>query len=239
MRRTAGITLMEVLVGIVMAAIITAACVAAFNAAMRWQETVPAAREGTGDLAAIQQRIRRILAGAYLDPDQTDPNSYFIMESASGASDTADQVIFTSVGSPPDGGFLSAVDDQTFEDLNSQFGPQAGLAEIQLGLTPVGEPTTDEFGLYLRQQRPSDGDTTQGGRESLALPGVESISFEAYDGAAWTGTWNTQTGDRRLPAAIRVIYTLEGEGLERSFVVALPNSDVTPLNPAAGSEVAQ
>ena len=36
----------------------------------------------------------------------------------------------------------------------------------------------------------------------------------------------------RLPSAIRVTYTLEGEDSSRAMIVRIPLSDVTPENPA-------
>jgi type II secretory pathway pseudopilin PulG len=235
MKRTSGISLFEVLIGVAMALIIASAASAAFAAAMRWQESVPEARRSSGQLAQVEQRLRRILQGAYLDPDQTDATTYFILQNSSGASDSADEVIFTSAGAAPDGGYLTAEPDAAFEDLNRQFGPQCGLAEIRLGLSPIGDGAAAE-GLFLREQKPPDGDPTQGGWESLALEGVEQISFEGFNGADWVGTWDTRTAERRIPAAIRVRYILAGDGIERSFVARLPQSDVTPDNPAAGAQ---
>ena len=85
----------------------------------------------------------------------------------------------------------------------------------------------------MREQRPSDGDAYQGGYESVLDSRVASMSFEFWNGETWQGEWDTLTqGSRRLPAAIRVTYTFDGEeSTPHSFVVRIPLSDVTPDNP--------
>jgi hypothetical protein len=127
---------------------------------------------------------------------------------------------------------LNPPETSDFETLNDQYGPQGGVAEIQLSLTPVGQPASSDTGLFLREQRPADSDSSQGGNESLLMPNVTTIQFEFFDGLQWQETWDTITsGSRRIPSAVRVTYQLTGEDQQRFIIVRLPFSDVTPTNP--------
>ena len=75
--------------------------------------------------------------------------------------------------------------------------------------------------------------------ESVLESSVTSIGFEFYDGTEWTAAWDTTEtgGTRRLPAAVKVSYTLatDTQNLTHSFVVPLPTSDVDTNNPASAT----
>ncbi|MDR3689012.1 MAG: prepilin-type N-terminal cleavage/methylation domain-containing protein [Fimbriimonas sp.] len=143
----------------------------------------------------------------------------------------ADTLMFTAIGRKPSASALASTDD--FETNNQNFGPQGGVSEFSVSLTPVGDPQ-GQTGLILRRQTPADQDATQGGYESMLEPDVTHISYEFFDGTNWDSTWDTfqQTGTRRLPNAVRVTYGLTGEANDRVFIVGIPLSDVTPANPA-------
>jgi hypothetical protein len=159
--------------------------------------------------------------------DATDTSSYFLL----GADSTGEDNRITFTGKPSGIPVVvrNSVDD--FESLNERLGPQAGAVEVSIGLTPVGD-TDQDSGLFLREQRPADGDATQGGSEVVVDEQIAEISFEAYDGTTWLTDWDTRVGQRRIPSMVRVSYRLEDEEDEtRTFVVRLPYSDVTADNP--------
>ena len=114
------------------------------------------------------------------------------------------------------------------------MGPQGGVAEVSLGMIAVGEEAPSTMGLFERLQLPADGDAAQGGTELVLEPAVTQLGFEFYDGIEWTTDWDTQNSTRRLPAAVRVSYTLatDADGHLHTFVVPLPASDVDADNPA-------
>lgn len=122
------------------------------------------------------------------------------------------------------------------QTLNTSYGPQGGIDEIAISMTPVGNPGAAPGGLYIREQRPADADYTQGGYERVLNPDIHSIGFEFYDGTQYLGSWDsTANGQRHLPAAVRITYTLNAEpDIQHVFVVALPLSDITPNNPLNG-----
>jgi prepilin-type N-terminal cleavage/methylation domain-containing protein len=147
-----------------------------------------------------------------------------------GSSGNADTLMFTTIGRKPRAAFLASTDD--FETNNQHFGPQGGVTEYSVSLTPVGDPK-GKTGLIVREQIPADQDATQGGYESILEPDISRITYEFFDGTTWQTSWNTfnQT-TRQLPNAIRVTYSLTGDKTDHVFVVGVLLSNVTPNNPA-------
>ena len=225
-----GLTLIELLIVLAMTGIILVGLTGSYEIALRFQREVPAREaERQAELSFIKQ-LRLSLEGAYLSEDEDDLTSYFIATSADGVSGNPDTITFTTTAFAPSGDFIAAEGD--FETLHADFGPQGGLTELGLTLSAVGDAPADaETGLFMRRQRPSDGDPTQGGTEELLNPDIETISFEFFDGVDWITTWDTTAGERRLPAAVRIYYRVAGEDVDRSLVVRLPQSDVTLDNP--------
>jgi hypothetical protein len=87
--------------------------------------------------------------------------------------------------------------------------------------------------LFERVQRPVDADPLQGGFESLVSSDVAEVGFQFWDGSGWLSEWDTRTGTRRLPAAVKVLYRLTDESSDQlhQFVVVISSSDVTSTNP--------
>lgn len=246
MRRRA-IALIELLISAVITIIIVGAAGAAYVSSIASERQLQSSQESQSNQVRIEQRLRTLVAAAFVSADENDASTYFIGQ-ASGTSSTdntfADTLTFTTLGEGVNGGVITSTDD--FETLNQRFGPQGGVAEISLATTPVGIPPQDQQGLFMREQRPADGDPTQGGDESVLDPDIASIQFEFFDGNDWVPTWQTaqatsgvQSGTatnygRRLPAAVRITYTLTSDSSDGShqLVVRLTHSDVTTDNPA-------
>jgi prepilin-type N-terminal cleavage/methylation domain-containing protein len=232
--RQRGVSLLELLVVAAMGALLMAGAVRAFQAGIQYQTDVIPRREEQLGRQRFEEGLAKLLRAAYVSPSEQDATTYFAAGSSTGQSLTqdasADTLVFTVLGLPPDAAFFTSVED--FEARNEIYGPQGGPAELQISTSPVGDAGGRE-GLFLRVQRPSDGDPFQGGFESVLDERVASMAFQFWNGETWVAEWDTTTqGSRRIPAAIRVTYAFEGE--EHSpivFVVRLPLSDVTPENP--------
>ena len=149
---------------------------------------------------------------------------------AGGSSGNSDSLLFTTIGRKPSAAALASTDD--FETNNQNFGPQGGIAECSLSLSPVGD-SKGKQGLVFRQQVPADEDATQGGYESIIEPDITHINFEFFDGTTWQTGWNTfnQT-TRQLPSAIRVTYGLPNESADHVIIIGVWLSNVTPQSPA-------
>ncbi len=255
-RTRRAITLVEILVAAVMFSIIAVALSRAFYFVVSYELNAPKAREAAENQISFEDRMRGILQSAYLSSTATDNGTYLIgttagqnpnASSTSGGltvggqsnvnlnpGQTSDGIVLTIAGTGVPQNYMN-VTDTDLANLNQQYGPQGGVEEVAISMTPTGDPG-DKKGLYVREQRPADSDYTQGGMESLMSADVQSIGFEFYDGTEYLGSWDTTAGasQRRLPAAIRVSYTLSNDpDTTHTFVVRLPLSDVTPTNPVA------
>lgn len=237
--RRRGITLVELLLALAISILVTMAAGNAYVFGSRTSKNLSTGRETFARQAAFESSLTELFSHAYLDADATNLTTFFMSgdvlagQSASSNSSSSggeDALVFTVVGRKVPSPLLKSADD--FETNNGKYGPVGGVSEIQLGTTPVGEGAAGREGLFLREQTPSDGDATQGGDESLLSEDIETIRFEFYDGTQWLTTWDTTTqATRRLPSAVRVTYKFRDETADRTLVLALPASDVTPENP--------
>jgi len=235
MRLRRGITLIEFLVAITIVAILMGAISRAFIVGLNYESSAAQARERNLVRDQFEENLRDLFRAAYLSQNQADTTTYFIGSNGDDSlmnSSSSNSLTFTIQGQRLDGTLLASTDD--FETVNQRYGPAGGITEIELSTTPVGDAGTNE-GLFIRRQTPSDSEPTQGGTERVFDAQVNSISFEFWDGTTWQPTWSTQVGAvKRLPAAIRVTYTLtdDEEGADHIFTVRLPMCDVTANDPA-------
>jgi hypothetical protein len=213
--------------------VMVGAAMRAYAAGIVYDERLRTARERNLNQRTFESRLTELLRHAYLSPDAAANDSFFIGNDGpgevSGGSTNATTLTFTTLGSRPPGAFLESEED--FETNNERFGPQGGIGEISLSMTATGTAGT-QTGLFIREQRPADGDVTQGGNESVLSAEVEEIQFEFFDGLEWQPQWDTQTQTtKRLPAAVRVTYRLAENEQSNTLIVRIPASDVTPENP--------
>lgn len=235
MKRSAGVTLLELIVSIAIVGILTTAVTQAFIAGLTYEASLSAARARQEVKDALNARLTELFQHAYLAPDDTNTDTFFIAGTGGDAvlaSDYADTIQFTVQGIRPRSALIESEDD--FETQNELYGPQGGVTEVALSMTAVGNPGT-RTGLFIRTQQPSDSEPTQGGTETTFDETVTSISFEFWDGQAWQPSWSTVVGaEKRLPAAVRITYSRDGEDptLPNVLIVRLPISDVTADDPA-------
>lgn len=227
-----GLTLIELLLAATISAFIVVSVAGAYVTGINFEKGLNTSHDRDEAKVVFESRITNLIKGAFVTSDTADLSSYFVAQATADAGSTvgADTLTFTTTSEGVNSSLITSEDD--FETLNQKYGPQGGLAEVSLSVTPVGDPA-GKSGLFLREQRPSDGDATQGGYETLLSPDVTTIGFEFYDGTDWATEWDTLTdGTRRIPAAVRVTYTLSGEeDTNHVILVRLANSDVTAINP--------
>jgi type II secretory pathway component PulJ len=216
--------LIELLTAMALSGIVLVGLVSVFGAAVTQQLTDGQKREEFEASIGFEQRVRKLISHAYLSPVETDLNSFFIGRTVSGTSlgsNASDELVFTTVGLGIPGNATTS-DEVDFDARNQTLGPVGGTVEVAITLTPIGQGGDGE-GVYIREQRPADTDPDQGGFESVLDSGIESISFEFFDGTDWIGDWDTSV-TRALPRAVRVSYTLVDESeTVRMFVVRLAN----------------
>lgn len=256
LRQNRGMTLFELIISMGILLLVGIAATSTFTAAVMFQTEVRPRMEEAERTRVVEDKIRQYLVGAYLGLASTQQTgtgttntastaaTFFIAQAtgegnwSSGMGDLSDSLVFTAIGVGHSSSYDAA--DDEFENLNERYGPQGGVVEVAMEVTPVGD-AGDLTGPFLRTQRPADGDPTQGGWEQLLDSDLVGINFEFWDGTTWVQEWDSsQMQPPRLPAAVKVYYELTEEtGVVRSFVVRLPHSDVTPANPAATTGGAQ
>ena len=232
MRRClSGLTLIEVLVAMGIGGIVVAASAVAFRAGvdhLYFSQRVLQTEQSKSDWTS---GLRQSLSCASLSADANDTKSFFVASSDDATSDLgATRISFTSGYSYIPGGSLDA--ELTFDDVHETYGPLGGLAEYSYGTVATGD-AGNATGLFERVQRPVDADPLQGGFESLVSSDVTEVGFQFWDGSQWLSEWDTNTGTRRLPAAVKVLYRLTDESSDQlhQFVVVISISDVTSTNP--------
>jgi prepilin-type N-terminal cleavage/methylation domain-containing protein len=147
-----------------------------------------------------------------------------------GAYGTPNTLVFCVGGMAPLSTYLASNDD--FETLNTNFGPQGGIQEVQISQDPVGGQGQGKTGLFIRVQTPADDDPTQGGNETMICPELTQLGFELFDGNQWQTSWDSRsqgTTPGAMPAAIRVTYRFKGDTEDRVFVVRIPASTTSYL----------
>lgn len=231
----AGISLLELLVVLVMMGFLTYALVYAFVGGLEIERRQAQRQSEQNPASRVERRITRLLTEVILSEDTADQTTYFVAATEGEGALGADRITFTTTAPGVPLVAQESVDD--FETQHTQNGPQGGVAEVSLSMTAVGDSGSNA-GLFERLQRPADGDETQGGTESVLEPLVSSIGFEFYDGVQWVTEWDTiNSGIRRLPASVRITYTLSTDSSDQphSFVVTIPSSDVDADNPASAT----
>lgn len=224
-----GFTLLELIVAMGMTVIIIGAIGTAYRLTLDYAESTPARLSAFQSEIQIRRTLEGLFTGAFLTTDADDRMSYFIAANSGGQVGDPDSITWVTTSRNPEGGFLIS-DSDDFEELHSQYGPQGGNSEVSLSINPVGD-AGDKQGLFLRIQTPADGDSTQGGTETLLIPDITRATYEFWDGTQWINTWDTiNGGSRRLPAAVRLTLERE-EGDPEIMVFRLPLSDVTAENP--------
>lgn len=231
-RRSSAITLLELIVSVAILAILSLAISGAFRAGIDFDRHQAQNQGSLTTTESVQGRLRQLIEGAKVSSDTTDTATYFVATSETDGELGADRLTFTTTA--PDLSLAIQANTDDFQTSHETNGPVGGLAEVSLGTTAVGDAGTNS-GLFQRIQRPADGDDTQGGEESVLSDQIEKIGFEFYNGAEWVTTWDSvNTTPGRIPAAVRVSYTVVGDnsGAVRKFVVPVPASDATADNPA-------
>jgi prepilin-type N-terminal cleavage/methylation domain-containing protein len=223
--RRRGITLIELMTAMVLSGIVLVSLVSVFATSVQQQLTDGQAREAYETEASFEERVRKYLSHAYLNPDPANQTTFFHGRVLNGASalgsDAADELVFTTIGTGVTGAAANSTETD-FAARNQQFGPVGGTNEVSISMTPVGQGG-DNQGVFLREQNPSDTDSEQGGYESIMDPDIETVSFEFYDGTDWLGEWDSDS-NRSLPRAVRINYTRSGDSdTVHTFVVRLVN----------------
>ena len=252
--RQRGITLVELMLALACTALLCAAMLNAYSMAIKVPPALRVSQAAIDAQAMFKDKITDLLHhvyvlnnGANIAVTANGQRTYFTTnpqsatsgltqasgtqgQSGSGGGGGTSELVFTVLGEATSNAALQDASND-FTQQNAARGPEGGIVEYQIGLTPVGAPPSSKKGVYIREQRPADTDPTQGGYEWLLLPDIDNLLFEFWDGTQWLQSWDTTTqAPVRLPAAVRVSYG-KGADIRTVFVVRIPLSDATPADP--------
>jgi len=236
-KRSAGFTLLELLIVLVMTVILSAGIAFAYSATLNMQRLEEQRKTTHDQTSQMEHELTEAIEGAQLSSITTDTTSYFQGTDDAGGSDLGcDRLTVTTTypGVPIQS--LYSTDDYITQQTN--IGPVGGLTEMSFGTNPVGSAGT-HVGLFERIQHPSDGDPTQGGNEIDLDSDVTQMGFQFWDGTEWDNEWDTTTGTRRLPQAVQVSYRLKSDttNTPHIFVVVVLTSDCNANNPVDASGI--
>ncbi|HLK16519.1 MAG TPA: type II secretion system protein GspJ [Fimbriimonadaceae bacterium] len=255
--RRRGVTLIELMISLAGTALLSATVLYAYTNAIKVAPAIRKSQETIDADQAFREKVADILGHVYVLNNGANvalavggQRTYFTTNpqanntglsggsgaasspgNSSGSSGTSRnaQLVFTALGEPTSQAALQDASND-FVQQNQTRGPQGGIIEFALELTPVGD-AGGKKGIFIREQRPADTDPTSGGYEWLLLPDVDNLMFEFWDGTQWQPGWDTTTQTPiRLPAAVRITYSKSSD-TPKVFVVRLPLSDATPANP--------
>jgi prepilin-type N-terminal cleavage/methylation domain-containing protein len=179
----------------------------------------------SGIASGLQSRLQTSSTPGGTTGSSSSSSSGASQGSGTGAYGTPNTLVLTVAGMAPPSSYVASNDD--FETLNTNFGPEGGIEEVQFSQDPVGAQGQGKTGFFLRIQTPSDNDPTQGGNEYMVVPNLTQLGFEVFDGNNWQTTWDTRSQTPlpgKLPAAVRVTYRFKGDDVDHIFIVRLPSS---------------
>ena len=150
-----GVTFLELILAMMMAAVLAGALTFAFGAEIRTQQLTEA-REATSDRTdALDRQLTRLIRAARLSSTTTDTNTYFSGTTDSGGSTGMGCNRLTFTTSAPGVPMAAQASTDDFATQQSEWGPTGGLAEVSLGTSPVGN-AGGRTGLFERLQQPSE-----------------------------------------------------------------------------------
>ncbi len=236
--KSAGFTLLELLISMSMAVVLAGAIAFAFSDAMKLQESNQQRETVHDQTGAMEHELTEAIEGAMLSSSATDQTCFFRGTNDAGGSDLGcDRLTISSTypGVP----IRSLDSTDTYLDQQSNYGPVGGLTEMSFGINAVGSPPSGQSGLFERIEHPSDTDPTQGGYETLLDPDVTQMGFQFWDGTEWDSEWDTTTGTRRLPQAVQVSYRLTSDlnDTPHVFVVIVLSSDCNADDPVSSAGI--
>ena len=210
--RPRAFTLVEVLVAVVIAAGVAGASLVAISQSVRARDASAQRQQAFSRASAAVARIAQDAAAIVRTGDLFDAR--LLLADASSSNSPTDELLLFCASERP----LRAAADQ----------PEGGIYEVQYRLQ--SPPDDRAAGLILwRRADPIPDDVTDGGGIAAPIvPGLRSLSIEAFDGSAWQPTWDSDLSG--YPYALRITVSATDDQSRRTVVARRTVAfDRTPL----------
>jgi len=187
-------TLIELLLGVAIFAIVLMAINTVFYSGLRLERSTTRALDERTALNQTMAILRRDLLGAV----QPVSNGVFICDFVSGAGRSSS--MGTSRG--------SSIEFCTTTGVIKEEAPWGDLQRVRYELVEPADRTTRGMDLVRVVTRNLLPTTTEESDRQWLMGNVESLEFLAYDGSSWRDSWDTTMGDTGLPTAVRARFLL-------------------------------
>ncbi|TAK93568.1 MAG: prepilin-type N-terminal cleavage/methylation domain-containing protein [Verrucomicrobia bacterium] len=228
--RSAGFTLLELLLAVLVFSIVLAAMHTVFYSAFKLRSKTTDAIERSLPLQQTLAIIKRDLAnlvppgGALSGQLQSTPNSSTSGGMSASLSRQSGPQFYTAVGMVEDSAPWGEIERVSY----------------YLAQSTNGTPGQDLFRSVARNLLPVTQDQTT---DQFMMGGVQAITFQYYDGSAWKDTWDSTLADattgltNNLPRAIKMDLQLFNEN--QSFGTPSPVELIVPVMVLAKTNVTQ
>jgi prepilin-type N-terminal cleavage/methylation domain-containing protein len=192
-RRSAGFTLIEVLVGLSMAAFLLAAIHGLFASATRRGELVWSSEQGRAAIGTLAEMLARDLTGTCATGSEDAP---LTLERGTNG------VKFT---------LMTAT-----RGIRMPSAQQPALSRVSYRTARKGAEGTQAL---WRSEQPFFADADETGPETMLTDALAAFEVSVFDGAAWTDEWPPED-EPAVPSAVRIrIGLAEGPRVQQTVVV--------------------
>jgi type II secretion system protein J len=181
-------TLIELVVGVVVVAILAGATAASLGQLVRTRSAAIAQRQAVARATDAASRMALDIASSVRDANLAACKV---------------QVMDSGAGEPPRDELLLLVrSSRPVRGLSELTGsPEGNEYEAQYRVVDAGRTST----LWMRRDSAQDGIVDGGGIAAPIIPGLIGLSVQAFDGTNWKDEWDSDADG--LPHAIRVTVT--------------------------------
>ncbi|MGV3772913.1 MAG: type II secretion system protein GspJ [Verrucomicrobiales bacterium] len=209
----AGFTLLELLLAMVVFAVVVMAVNSIFYGALRLRNKTNDSVTRSVEVEHALKTIKRDLAN--IVPPGGTMTGELQTQTVGGMSGANRPVMYTSTG------------------LMNEVVPFGQVQKVSYTVAAGGEFSASGKDLYRNITRNLLPQTQEDMVSELLLSGVESLTFQYYDGTQWRNSWDSATETTKLPLAIKAQLIL-GEGGE-SRVLPQPIELVVPITVTAST----
>lgn len=187
-RRTAGFTLVELLVAMAMFALLAGAAISVFSAGTR--------------SGAKSRRYKEMIARGQMALDSVCADIR--------AAVAQDRNTMTGLDAQYDGRDCDTLDCVIARRNPDRREPDEG-GRSEVGYSINNDPSVGPVGLLRREDRTPDEDLLEGGKAALIAPFVSELNLEFYNGIEWAAGWSGSG----FPKAVRIqVVALDEAGIE-------------------------